>query len=263
VPHGASFVVYIDESGDEGFRFKKTSDQQGGSSEWFVLSAAIVATSQDLRLVHGVREAIGRLSRSNRFHFVQMRHDRRIAWIDQISKFPITAASVIVHKPTLQSQSFENKWALYFYTTRFLLERVSWFCRDRRPENDTGNGKARLVFSNRANLPYEELRTYVRKLGQNPSVKIDWKVIDPDLIEPHFDHQFVCLQIADAIASGVASALELSRYGFTEDRYVKMIRKIVYSRSGNYSAYGMKFFPKPASEITSDARLEWARKYYP
>jgi hypothetical protein len=41
----ASFVAYIDESGDEGFKFAK------GSSEWFVLSAAITRKRFDVATV--------------------------------------------------------------------------------------------------------------------------------------------------------------------------------------------------------------------
>ena len=37
----ATFVVYIDESGDEGFSFGK------GSSEWFVLSAVVTKKAQN------------------------------------------------------------------------------------------------------------------------------------------------------------------------------------------------------------------------
>ncbi len=40
-----TFVVYIDESGDEGFLFEK------GSSEWFIISAAITRKVSDLETV--------------------------------------------------------------------------------------------------------------------------------------------------------------------------------------------------------------------
>jgi len=40
-----TFVVYVDESGDEGFSFGR------GSSEWFVLSAVIIKKANELETV--------------------------------------------------------------------------------------------------------------------------------------------------------------------------------------------------------------------
>ena len=52
-----TFVVYIDESGDEGFSFGR------GSSEWFVLSGVITRKAHDLetvKLVDKVRARLGK-----------------------------------------------------------------------------------------------------------------------------------------------------------------------------------------------------------
>jgi len=46
----ASFRVYIDESGDEGFKFRHADDVQG-SSHWFVLAAFITRKKTDLETV--------------------------------------------------------------------------------------------------------------------------------------------------------------------------------------------------------------------
>jgi hypothetical protein len=49
----ASFVVYVDESGDEGFAFK---EPYTGSSHWFVLSAVVTHKCLDLETVKLVDE---------------------------------------------------------------------------------------------------------------------------------------------------------------------------------------------------------------
>lgn len=51
--HG--FDVYIDESGDEGFKF--AAPLSPGSSEWFVLSAAVTLRSENALVVDMVRQA--------------------------------------------------------------------------------------------------------------------------------------------------------------------------------------------------------------
>ena len=45
----ASFTVYIDESGDEGFVFHPN---EKGSSRWLVLSAVVFRKGNDLDAVH-------------------------------------------------------------------------------------------------------------------------------------------------------------------------------------------------------------------
>lgn len=44
----ASFVAYVDESGDEGFKFLPNAQ---GSSRWFVLSAMVIRRENDLQVV--------------------------------------------------------------------------------------------------------------------------------------------------------------------------------------------------------------------
>jgi len=44
----ASFRAYIDESGDEGFKFRKSFDEEA-SSNWFILAAFVTRKKTDLR----------------------------------------------------------------------------------------------------------------------------------------------------------------------------------------------------------------------
>jgi hypothetical protein len=68
-----SFIVYIDESGDEGFKFVPGG---GGSSDWFVLSAVVIRSHND----HMIRESLAgvrrQLKRRDKFplHFRNLRH---------------------------------------------------------------------------------------------------------------------------------------------------------------------------------------------
>jgi hypothetical protein len=67
------------------------------------------------------------------------------------------------------------------------------------------------------------------------------------------------LQIADAVASSFFVALERSGYGFTEDRYVRMIKSVMYrGRKGDYLGYGIKIFPSDAETLVkNDQRQAW------
>ncbi len=66
-------------------------------------------------------------------------------------------------------------------------------------------------------------------------------MIRPEGIWAYSPMKRMGLQVADAVASGFYQAIE-PQYGFTEDRYARMLRPIVFRR-GRHSSYGLKFIP--------------------
>ena len=128
-----SFKVYVDESGDEGFVFHADGT---GSSRWLVLSAVVVRAKNDLamvKLVSDTRNLLGRKPNQH-LHFSDLKHEQRVPYVRQIAASSIRTVSVIIHKPGIHDpEKFQSeKFLLYHYATRFLLERVSWLCRDHR-----------------------------------------------------------------------------------------------------------------------------------
>ena len=137
-----SFVAYVDESGDEGFAFK---GPRTGSSHWFVLSAVVTRKPWDLETVKLVDELRQHLSYKPRkpLHFRKMKHEHRLPYVQHIAAGRIRTVTVLVHKPSIaEPEKFAERNRLYHYTTRLLLERVSWFCRDNRMSGDPGDGSA-------------------------------------------------------------------------------------------------------------------------
>ena len=51
------------------------------------------------------------------------------------------------------------------------------------------------------------------------------------------------LQVADAVTSGLFAAVNVNRYGNTEDRYAKLIWPTFYRHKGVFFGYGLKFWP--------------------
>lgn len=258
-----TFVAYIDESGDEGFAFGK------GSSDWFVLSAVVVRKSKDLatvKLVDKVRAQLGRPP-NKPLHFRDLKHEQRLPLIAEIAKADLRAVTVLVHKPSiLEPEKFRERYRLYFYTGRYLFERLSWFCRDHRTSHDAGDGTVQIVFSNRAGTSYDELRRYLEQLeGRSVlrDVRIDWSVLKRDQIIAYTPEKRRGLQIADAVASGFFYAVQPSIHGFTEDRYARMLKPVVYHRQGWYLGYGLKFWPRELDEqLKKGERYGWVRQGY-
>jgi hypothetical protein len=254
-----SFVVYVDESGDEGFQFSK------GSSEWLVLSASIFRKAtepQDVKLVNDVCKLLGKSPQSG-LHFRLLKHDQRVPYIARIASTRTRTISVLVHKPSLREpEVFREKSRLYIYSVRYLLERVSWFCREKLLRGDPGDGSAEIIFSNRSSTSYGDIRDY-RKNLQAKDTQIHWPAIRPDQVYPLPHKQRFGLQIADAIASSFYLALQTNRFGFTEDRFARMLRPIVWRRGSSILAYGLKIWPKEAeAALDYDGSHKWIRECY-
>jgi hypothetical protein len=258
-----SFKVYVDESGDEGFSFGH------GSSSWFILSAVIIRSADDqdaVKLVDTVRRRLDRPEKKP-LHFRDLRHEHRLLFAYEVTQQPLRAVVVLVHKPSLnEPETFRERYRLYFYTTRYLLERVSWYCRDHRAARDTGDGTADIAFSNRSGMSYDELRGYLSMLKARTTmsdIRVDWSVIRPDQVTAFSPGRRMGLQVADAVAGSFFYAVEPNRYGFTEDRYARMLRPIVYHYRGRYLGYGLKLWPREVeTRLSSDERLTWIRSEY-
>lgn len=241
-----SYVAYIDEAGDEGFKFKN-KDGSKGSTEWFVLSGVLIRAEDDIKTTKLVDEVRLKISKSPKtvLHFKDLDHKRRVPYIDTIAKANIRASSVMIHKPSLASDGLKNSERLYFYASRLLLERITWYCRD--AVKTTGDGSVLIVFSNKSSLKYDDFKKYMGRLfdmGAAENVKIAWNVLRDEQIVTHGAGERKGLQIADAVASGILAAVEQNQYGYTEPRYIEMLKPIVYERGGNYLSYGLKFMPK-------------------
>lgn len=261
-----SFVVYVDESGDEGFAFKGA---RTGSSRWFVLSAVVTRKELDLetvKLVDKVREELNYEPRKP-LHFRKMKHERRVAYVTRIAAARIRCVTILVHKPSIAApEKFREACRLYNYTTRLLLERVSWLCRDNRRATDTGDGSAEIIFSNRTATSYPMMKKYFQRLQQlsEPAdVRIDWDVIKPEQVRAVNHDKLMGLQIADAVASGFYYGVQLNHYGFTEPRYAQVLRPVVYQHRKQAIGHGLKFWPRETqSVLKEEPSLKWIEDCY-
>lgn len=251
----ASFVAYIDESGDDGFVFNSDGS---GSSRWLVLSALVCRKENEGELIQVARQARAVLGKDPKhpLHFVKLKHEQRIAVCALISTARVRSISILAHKFSMENcDAYRSKKNfLYHYLTRLLVERISWLCRDNRKPG-VGDGTVELVFSNRAAMSYEDLRMYFTTLEYNSTgleVKIDWTAVRPADVrsEPH--EKLAGLQLADFVASGTRFAAELTRYGHSEFGYIRKLAPTLYKRGGKLFSYGLKFYPdfdktKPAN----------------
>ncbi len=247
-----SYRVYIDESGDEGFTFLPNEQ---GSSRWLVLSALVMRKENDLHTAALAKQARTLLDKQPKhpLHFSHLKHEQRVPFARLIGQMQARTVNVLIHKPSIPEPEVfqQQKYSLYRYATRLLLERVSWFCRDHY-KNGHGDGSAELIFSNRSAMSYDDLRNYLEQLKADKvhDVRIDWKVIHPTLVSAVNHDQLAGLQLADAVATSAFYAVHKNQYGEQEDRYLKLIAPIIYRREGKLDGYGLKFWCDNKAEIT-------------
>lgn len=249
----SSFTAYIDESGDEGFVFLPG---EKGSSRWLVLSAVVFRKSEDKEAVRVMREVRGLLGKDPKkaLHFREMKHEHRVPYVLAVATAPIRIVSVLIHKPSVtEPEKFQSEaFRLYRYATRLLVERVSWLCRDTRKDNE-GDGSCELIFSNRSAMSYEDLRNYLLHLKDRPDTdaRIDWNAIRPQQVRAVHHDQLAGLQMADAVASSLFFAVNLTQYSEVEDRYFRILRPTIYRqpKTGELG-YGLKFWPGSLESLT-------------
>jgi hypothetical protein len=205
--------------------------------------------AKDLEAVRVMREVRTLLGKDPKkaLHFREMKHEHRVPYVRALATAPMRTVSVLIHKPSItEPEKFQNEaFRLYRYATRLLVERVSWLCRDTRKENE-GDGSCELIFSNRSAMSYEDLRNYLLHLKDKPGTdaRIDWNAIRPQQVRAVNHDQLAGLQMADAVASSLFFAVNLTQYSEVEDRYFRMLRPTIYrhAKTGELG-YGLKFWP--------------------
>lgn len=185
--------------------------------------------------------------RNKTLHFADMDHPQRIMAVHGLCNRPLRITAVIANKPTIPPGIYVEKNQLYHYMSRYLLERLSWLCRDMRKDVPEGDGRIKIIFARRGGMSTDDFKSYLQilKASNDPDIQIHWPVIDIDGIEAHDQPSKFGLQMADIAISGLTWALEPDLYGNCEPRYARALKPHIYHRGNNYCSYGTKIVPKP------------------
>lgn len=257
---GHSFIAYIDESGDDGFGNYREIGGRGGSSRWLGITAFLIRTSREFETVSWRDEILARMPerQTRELHFAKLNHSQRIVACQAIASKPIRLVSVLANKERLHAERFDEKNYLYFYVTRYLVERLSWLCRDYRRDVPEGDGRLAITFSRRGGMSYDGFRTYLRTLRDvgDESVRIHWPVIDIDAVDAADHAKRAGLQLADTAASAFTAGVEPDRYGNCEPRYSEILRPVTYRHRGAYWGYGVKFMPPPEDALLTADQMK-------
>lgn len=262
-----SYIAYIDESGDDGLPgHYRTPGVQGGASNFFSIGCVLWRLSRDLDAVGWAKEISAKMppqKRNKTLHFKDMDHPQKVMAINGICARPMRLIAVISYKPHIPMGTYTCKNQFYHYMSRYLIERISWLCRDLRKSVPEGDGRVKIIFARRGGMNTDDFKNYMHllKASHDPDIKIHWPVIDIDGMEAHDQPAKRGLQLADIAVSGLAWALEPDYYGGCEPRFARSLKPIVYHRNGNYMSYGTKMIPPHTQLDMTPEQLEFVKIY--
>lgn len=261
-----SFIAHIDESGDEGFRFRRSAGEQA-SSDWFVLAALVSRAQTDLaEVIETVHCELG-LRPRDPVRWKKLRHIEKVRFAQILAALPTRIAAVCVHKPSLaEPGKFGEQYRLYFYAVRCLLERVSWLVRDMDGQARNNGERAALVFADRQGMPYDRMRAYLHLLQRQQragrDIRIEFDRLSIAGLRTQSPNTSIGLQLADAAAGAFFNAFERDRFGNTEPRYLRTLSPLLYRHEQNVHGYGIKILPaRTIVGAATEQSLGWLTQF--
>lgn len=255
------YVAYIDEAGDPGLKRVKPLDTPG-SSEWLILSAVVVGVPNEANVAPW-RNDILRLIRSQRrdLHFTDLKPWNKSIVCEEIAKLPVRCFVVCSNKKNMRGyrNPFAEKYPspnwFYAWLSRLLLERVTYFVREKSLEQHGEVKKVRLEFSERGGLTYSALNTYFEWLkmkssgGQMflPLGDLAWETMHRDLLHIYPHKQRAGLQLADAVASAFFKSCDWLDTGACDPTFAKLLGdrmcRAPDNQGGEISGFSVKLMP--------------------
>lgn len=198
-------LVFIDESGDLGFKFER------GSTQFFTIALVVFESGEAAlacqRVVESTRERLG-LPANYEFHFHGDSHERRMALLSAVSHQDFSCHTFTVDKtsPRLTGPGFKHRDSGYKWVCRIALENMASDLRNAAVVID-GSGERRFR---------QQIRDYLRReLNSQQRKKIREVKISRSSSDP-------LVQLADYVA-GVTNRLYEGKAG--GDQYEVYLRR--------------------------------------
>lgn len=177
-------------------------------------------------------------------HWVNVRsHSQRRHLVSTIAdQSVVRTITVVLCKHHLQNVgAIKDGTYLYNWTLRLLLERVSWFSKDR-------NAETTLTFAQIKGITPATINSYLNPIKAS-STNIEWSHLRlPAKIDTPPRRRM--LQVADSASGAVYQAFEPDEFGQTEQAYLKDLRPVIWRRYSSHSLVksGLKLGPWPNSD---------------
>ncbi len=260
IPKQYGYIAYIDEAGDPGLKRVRPVDENG-ASEWLVLSAVVMRSIREPRVVEWVQDIIGDLGirRRNDLHYRTLSPARKLNAGNRIAMLPIRAFAVCSNKKNIRgyrnprAEKISSQQWFYNWCVRLLLERVTAYCTG-RTIHDYGECKPiKVEFSERGGHRYSQTAAYqyyLRHQQQGGRIYLTRRepvtaMLAWDLMAAYPHETRAGLQLADFVASAFYQAIDCGGPGAWNIEPAKALAQIMPKEAGATRDFGVALFPTP------------------
>lgn len=194
--------VYLDESGDTGFKFKQ------GSSRYFVITLLLVADPLPLHAaIDELRASLG-FAEGNEFKWVNSSESVRWAFLRMLRRQDFSARVLVVDKSLMTTQHLRNKETFYNFLVQMVLRYDNGAIRE-----------ATLILdeSVKSKQSKQQLTTYLRR--ELNADRTGSKIKD---VRYHRSHTDSIIQAADMLSGAIYTRYHRDNKAFLDYIRVKI-----------------------------------------
>lgn len=260
------YIAYIDEAGDPGLRRVKPRSPNG-SSEWFIVSAALVPVEYEESVASWVTEMMTAMNsrQMTDIHFAKLTDNRKALLCTLLAEKHVRLFSIISNKQNMEGYRNplaaimtqhlpQDNW-FYCWMTRVLLERITDYVAKNSLKKFGYVGKVKLEYSERGGLRYGQMRAYydflnIKSAGGTTPLFIPWGELDfrtlhRELMHVYNHRERPGLKLADIVASAFFRAVDIHDTRNLNTSFAKLLKPKMAAdpESKLISGYGVKLLP--------------------
>ena len=257
------YVLFVDESGDDGLTKVKPIDPDG-ASEWLVIAGVMVRAEDEQRCrdwLDAIRKDIN-ATQASTLHFRKLSPSKQVRAAEMVGALPVRIFCVCSNKKNMRGHRNERaeqaggKQWFYNWVVRIMMERATNYCAETSARKLGRVTKMKVLFSARGGHSYGQTKAYwelLRFQEMTGRTHLRWhtmnhEVLSFDLVEyvPHYMH--AGLQLADIAASAFYQAVEENSSRWSPDPAIALGPRAA-SRDGQIADVGLVLQPHKINQI--------------
>ncbi|MGD9811368.1 MAG: hypothetical protein AB7U35_08550 [Sphingobium sp.] len=257
-----SYVAYIDEAGDPGIN-KVTPRTAGGSSEWIIVSAALIPAELEGQVEDWIADLTKAMNshQMRDIHFQKLNATRKTLACTFLAERNVRLFAVVSNKQNMEgyqnpraAQIPSDNW-FYCWLTRILLERVTDYVYAASIKRYGESQYLKLEYSERGGLRYSQMHAYYEWLKMKsaagkvalflPFGDFQYSVLHPDLMRVYNHTERAGLKMPDIVASAFFKAVDIHQTRECDPTFAKLLGPRIARApdTGQIAGYGVKLMP--------------------
>ena len=256
------YIAYIDEAGDPGLNKVKPLSVPG-SSEWLVISAALIPAEVEDEVKEWVQEMMTAMNsrQLHDIHFQKLNPSRKALLCSMLAQKRVRLFAVVSNKQNMQgyqnpraAEVPSDNW-FYCWMTRVLLERLTHCVAHASLKRYGTVRKVKLEFSERGGLSYSQMSAYyewinIKSVGGKiplylPWGTVDFRVLGRSLLKVYSHRDRAGLRLADIVASAFFKAVDVHDTRACDPQFAKLLSPVMAKSpdTKQVAGYGVKLMP--------------------